>query len=326
LETPPPQILKPLAASSKIPDRREKQTTSKRKANSFLIKLIMGWLVFITLIVVASQHLWRAQPQSPVPSIGTNAENAEDLASDRALVSEATPLCNQVLAGYLAARTPEQRNQFVLQPIVTAARMARYYAENSSTNIDPKNLKLTHSSIVHLPNGPALETHWSSSDGYEFDTVFMKEGDEWLLDWDHFVRYSDTPWPLFLAGSGEAAGEFRLLARERLADERKHEDAISIVLCAPRFGYSMETGFESPEFLVSRNTKNGRLLDAAFKLIREDKRVFGAKYPNNNPDGFIRLRVKIRRFEQDGERRFELLEVVACHWYSVTAPGVEISE
>jgi len=204
--------------------------------------------------------------------------------------------------------------------------MNRFYAENPSVNIDPQTLKITHSSVVHLPSGPAIETHWSSSDGYELDSVFIKENDEWRLDWDHFARYSDYPWPLFLAGSGGAFSEFRLLARERLAEERKNADAISIVLYAPRFGYTMEPGFQSPEFLIRRDTKNGRLLDAAFKLERENKRVFGAKFSNNNPAGFIRVRVKVRRSEKDLERGFELEEVVACHWYSVDAPGVEIPD
>jgi hypothetical protein len=98
------------------------------------------------------------------------------------------------------------------------------------------------------------------------------------------------------------------------------------VLYAPRFGFTTEPGFQSPEFLIKRDTKNGRLLDAAFKLERENKRVFGGKFPNNNPEGFIRVRVKVRRLEENLERGFELEEVVACHWYSVEAPGVEIPD
>lgn len=36
----------------------------------------------------------------------------------------------------------------------------------------------------------------------------------------------------------------------------------------------------------------------------------------------IRVRVKIRRTEVAKERGFELIEVRACHWYSVDDPGV----
>jgi hypothetical protein len=291
-----------------------------------MVKLLCGWIVFLLMVLSVSRRLWPEPSPAPKPPSSQSAVASEVLEQNAALLNEASPLCIQAFSGYLAARTPEERNQFVLKPITTASRMNRFYAENPSIGFDPQTLKLSHSSVIHFPSGQAIECHWSSSEGYEFDSVFMKENDEWRLDWDHFARYSDCPWPLFLAGNGDPFSEFRLLARERLAEERKNADSISIVLYAPRFGYSKELGFQSPEFLIKRDSKNGRLLDAAFKLEREDKRVFGARFPNINPEGLIRLRVKVRRFEEDQERRFELEEVVACHWYSVDFPGVEIQE
>jgi hypothetical protein len=177
--------------------------------------------------------------------------------------------------------------------------------------------------VLNLPGGRAIETSWNAPDGRKVDAIFREENGEWRLDWDHFVRYGDYPWSLFLAGSGPPEGEFRLLARERLADARKKADSISIVLYAPRFARPGETGFQSPEFLVPRNTRDGQLLDAAFKLARSGGQVFGSKLPNPNPDDMIRVRVKVRRLEQDLERKFEIAAVLACHWYSVDDPGVE---
>lgn len=289
-----------------------------------MARLIGAWILVLAAIIMVCRHLWPAEQDRPAPPVSQAEAVKETDDKDKALLNEVGPACYQAFSGYLAARTPEERNQFVLNPITTASRMNRFYTENPSININPQTLKITHSSVVHFPSGPGIETHWTSSDGYQLDSVFMKENDEWRLDWDHFARYSDYPWPLFLAGSGEAFSEFRLLARERLAEERKNADAISIVLYAPRFGYTMELGLQSPEFLIKRDTENGRLLDAAFKLERENKRVFNAKFPNNNPEGFIRVRVKVRRHEKEMERSFELVEVVACHWYSVDEPGVEI--
>ena len=45
--------------------------------------------------------------------------------------------------------------------------------------------------------------------------------------------------------------------------------------------------------------------------------------PNLNPEGMIRVRVKVRRIEVDMERKFEITAVLACHWYAVDDPGVE---
>lgn len=291
-----------------------------------MLKLAAGWLAVLIAIFFTARKLWpdhsdnRPGVKSTLPA--KQAASAQDIS----FLNEAAPLCGAALDGFLTASTPEERNQFVSSPITTAARMARFYNMNPLVNIDPRTITFQGSSVVRLPNGNGMEAHLSTPDGRLFDVVFVKENDEWKIDWDHYARYSDSPWALFLAGSGEAEGEFRLLARERLADERKNEDTISLVLYAPRFGYANDTGFQSPEFVVRRDTRDGRLLDAAFKLERDGKRVFEANLPSINPEGLIRVRVKIRRFEVNLERRFEVEKVIACHWYSVDEPGVQIPE
>jgi hypothetical protein len=260
----------------------------------------------------------KTSPKEPSTGGPTLEENA--------FLNEVGPLANQAFLGFLSAGTPEARNQFVLNPIDTASRMARFYDLNPIVNIAPETLTGPQSAALYLPSGRAVETRWKTTDGRQIDTVFVKQDNEWRLDWDHYVRFSTYPWALFLAGSGEDEGEFRLLARQRLAEERKDADSISIVLYAPRFGYANETGFQSPEFLVKRDSDNGRLLDAAFKLEKDGKRAFGLKLPNDNPEGLIRVRVKVRRVKDDMGNRFELVDVLACHWYTTDDPGVEFPE
>lgn len=291
-----------------------------------MAKLALGWSVFLLAIVFGARHLWHDNSSYQKPFVRQLPAKNVVPDADIALVSAVTPLCNQTFSSYLAANTPEERNQFVLNPITAAPRMARFYSLNPLVEINRQSLSLTNSSALHLPGYRAIESQWSAADGRVLDAVFVEQSGEWRLDWDHYARFSDYPWALFLAGSGIDRGEFRLLARERLAEERKNEDAISIVLYAPRFGYAGETGTPSPEFLIKRDTRSGRLLDAAFKLERDGGRVFGAKLPDINPEGLIRVRVKVRRVDSDGARRFELEEVVACHWYSVDEPGVEIPD
>ncbi len=292
-----------------------------------MAKLVLGWSVVLLAIVFGARKLWHYEsPRSAKPEVSETPAAPVVSEQDVVFLEETGPLCTQTFASFMAARTPEERNQFVLDPITTAARMARFYSLNPLVNIDPATISPANSAVLHLPGRRAIETSWRSADGHLLDAVFMEDSGEWRLDWDHFVRFSDYPWPLFLAGSEQDHGEFRLLARERLASERQNADAISIVLYAPRFGFPGETGYQSPEFLIQRDTRNGRLLDAAFKLERSGGRVFGVNLPRIDPEGHIRVRVKVRRIEQDLERRFELEEVLACHWYSVDDPGVEIPD
>lgn len=299
---------------------QEKRNTRTRKNPRIMLKLIGGWLVVIALILVGARHLWPEEKSQTTPAKAIAEASGDE--EDTVLLNDSIQKCVESFSGFLAAGTPEGRNQFVLSPISTAARMDRFYSLNPSMKIDPTSLELAGRSVVHLPDAKAIATLWKSKDGKQYDAVFQEENGEWRLDWDQFARYGDYPWSLFLAGTGPAEGEFRLLARERLADERKEAATISLMLYAPRFGEPGETGFQSPEFLVSKESPDGQLLDAAFKLVRSGGQVFNPKIPNVNPDGMIRVRLMVRRIETDMERKFEITRVIACHWYSVDDPGV----
>lgn len=319
----PPQP-EPAAEAEPASEAKGKRSVKKRKNRHFALKLAAGWLLVLGLIVGIVRLFSDDETAAKRPATSTAATVAEDFTdTDAELLNSAGDSCMKAFLGYLAEESPEARNQFVLSPASTVSRMSRFYSMNPMTKIDPNSLALTASAVLHFPQGNAIETQWSSKEGHIYDAIFREENGEWRLDWDHFARYSDYPWSLFLAGSGPAEGEFRLLARERLAEERKNESSISIVLYAPRSGQPRETGFQSPEFLVSRSGKDGQLLDAAFKMARSGKRVFNSKLPDTNPDGMIRVRVKVKRTETNMERGFQITSVTACHWYSIESPGVE---
>lgn len=305
---------------------RSKHTVRKRKSSYFILVLLAGWMVFIGLIIVGARMLWPEAKESGQVVDREAAASNQITGAEASELGEVVPICDSVISGFLNAGTPEQRNQFVVDPIETAARMARFYELNPIVNIDPATLTNVGSAVLRIPGLHAIETQWESADNRRLDAVFVENNGEWRLDWDHFARYSEYPWVLFLAGSGPSEAEFRVLARERLAKERKNAESISIVLYAPRFGYSGESGYQSPEFLINRNTRDGKLLDAAFEQQRKGERPFGMNLNSVNPEDMIRLRVKVRRVDQDGPRRFELVEVIACHWYSTDETGVKISE
>ncbi|MBC8126694.1 MAG: hypothetical protein H8M99_06055 [Gloeobacteraceae cyanobacterium ES-bin-144] len=227
------------------------------------------------------------------------------------------------ISEFLNAGTPEERNQYVLTPIETAPQMALYYSLNPIAKIDPSTLNPDATAVLHFPETTAIAAVWSGQDGRKIESVFRLENDEWKLDWKHFAQYSAYPWPLFLAGSGPAEGEFRLLARERLAVELRSNETISIVLYAPHFGNPETTGYQSPEFVIPRKNEDGKLLETAFKLEKIGKQPFNPDLPNLAPEEMIRVRVNVRRYETDSERKFEITKVIACHWYSIDAPGMD---
>lgn len=300
---------------------RRKVSGTQRKHRYFMLKLAAGWALVLAVIVFGARWLWNDAAPGQTPT-AVPAKTVAMSNEDMEFLNRVAPKCAGIFSEFLAAGTPETRNQFVLTPILTSSRMALFYGLNPLTHVDPQSLKLAASTVLKLPAGKALETQWNATDGRKIEAVFREENGEWRLDWDHYARYSDYPWALFLAGSGEGEGEFRLLVRERLADERKASDALSLVLYAPRFGQPGEVGFASPEFMVSRHSRDGKLLDAAFQLARGGGQVFGSTLANLNPEGMIRARVKVRRLEVNMERKFEIGQVLACHWYALDEPGV----
>lgn len=293
----------------------------KDKKRPLMLKLLSGWLLLIAIIVVGVRLLWHTEP----PKKELPAANATPtfIDQDAELLPKAMPQCLDVLSGFLVSNTPEERNQFVYSPVSTASQINRFYTLNPAIKMAPGTLSLIGKSVLHLPGAKAIETHWKSKDGKEIDAVFREENGEWRLDWKQFVRYGDYPWSLFLAGAGPDEGEFRLLARERLAEERKNSESISLVFYAPRFGNPQDAGIPSPEFLIPRNTLDAQRIDAALRLARNGKRVFDAKLPDLNPSETIPVRVKAKRIETGLARRFEITSVTACHWYSLDDPGVE---
>lgn len=293
--------------------KQKRQVARKRqsRANWFVVKLVCGWLLFAGLIVMAARSFWSSER--------TWAERKDnpDASAQEGLSNSDVDACSLVFKNYLAARSAAQRTQYVLNASSQAIVIDRYEESNSTPDIPVEGLKMIDAQAVKLKASAAILLNWQSADGKRFDTVFRRSENEWRLDWAHFVRYSETPLHGFLEGQGEAIAEFRLLARERLANERKSGPEIGVVFSEPRFGYIADGLKESPEFVLRRDTDDGRLLSEAFKAAREGRAAFGVR-GEINPSEMIRVRVRLIR---DGQGRCHVEKIIAAHWMSSDEPG-----
>ena len=291
-----------------------------------MIKLIIGWALFSGLLLVFANFIstdndskQKSANQSAASQRAANKE-AKNM-EDRAMLDDAIPLCRKNLSALLTATLPEERSQFVYSPITTVMRMTKYQDLNPFMQVEPPQLGASQWSVVVMNGEKAIECLWSSEDGRIYEALFRKDEESWKIDWDFLVRYSDIPFGIFLSGNGDAEGEFRLLARERLAEERKDLPTISLSLYSPVTGKPDETGPPSPEFLIDRKSKHGRLIQAALDARKQNKRPFDAELANYDPDSMIRIHAKIRRSGEMENRAFEIIELKACHWYSHDALG-----
>jgi len=241
---------------------------------------------------------------------------------ERALVEDGLQECSTALFGYLQSPLPETRSQWVCNPLEMLGPMTRFDEAFASYAADQMPVR-EYVGVVNTPGGTLIESLWKAPDGRRIEAIFRQDKEGWRLDWESFVRYSETPWVMFLAGGGKSEQDFRLLARERLPDERRAEPTLSVVFHPPRFGNPGEAGPASPEFVVRRLSEPGRKLEALFKAARAGKVPFGAKVPSQDPQDMIRLRVRVRRIEDQGiGRKFEVEDVLAGHWLGIEATGI----
>lgn len=282
----------------------------------------------MVLIVLAVKHIW---PENNQNNTGQDdwTDSLKGSAGDEAVVKveEALPSCAKNLSGFLNASAAEQRAQFVTDPMATATRMARFQNLNPMPRVDPETLRNTENSLLNLPGHRALESRWVTPDGTLLDCVFIETGDEWLLDWDHFVRYQEYPWALFTAGEGPDEAEFRLLVRQRVIRSGDESSTMELVFFPSRFGRPQETGQPAVEIVIRRDSRDGRLLAAGFKQRSADTAPFDSTLKPLEQDDMLRVRVRLRRIsapdKTDGSRKFELVKVMACHWLNTTDPGIK---
>ena len=218
---------------------------------------------------------------------------------------------------------PESRAQFIIDPFDAVKRMSEFDSFSPLT-MDSGMKKNLLAEVIHTPRGPAIETVWETIQGDKFDAVFFRDKETWKIDWRELLRYSSQAWGLFLAEPGEAEGEFRLLARERMEGESGPQNHVGIVFYPPRFGHMTEAGSPSPDFPVDLTSADGRLLAAAFAAKKEERGPFGSHLLSSDPDDLIRVRVRVRRNPVEKHQKFTLVKVIACHWFSLDEPGYDV--
>lgn len=309
-------------------DTGGQRAVRKKSSKNVLMRIVFAWLILMSLAVWIRTQYARSEAARDARLRVEDKNLAEGTMADEriALMSQALPACHRALAGFLTGGTPEIRNQFVANPIETAGKMAVFYQGNPFPRVDVEGIRRTAQEPVLVGDEWMIETRWKSGDGLEFDAIFRRDAGTWKLDWEHFSRYGEYSWPLFLAGEGPDVAEFRLLVRKvAVGDEAERGGSrLRFTLLSPEFGKPGETGMESPEFVINRRSDEGLLLEAAFDAKESGELLFGGSLKPMEPEAFVRLRVRIKRGEFGGIRSFDIDRIIACHWISSEKVGFDL--
>jgi hypothetical protein len=304
-----------------------KSTERKRKTNNTLIKFLIGWGVSLTLI--AGLIKWRWGMETPVVSAPVTDTPADQ--QELTLQSENLDLLTSSLASILKltdAFLQTSASESLAQYCRPSPRLAMTIFNDGAkaTLFKPDSVQLISRNVIRPNDQPLIETIWADNRGRKMEIVYAREEDRWMIDWESYAKSSTLPWSIFHGAEGEETGTFRLLVRERLADQNYNDLQMSIVFYEPAFLHGGPLGLSTPEFLVDRKSRNGRLISAALEARKSNKPLMDSIFPASDPPNTARVCVTVRRTMKNGEKVFELEKVLACHWLGIDHPGVDLTD
>ncbi len=288
----------------------------------------LTWVVAVWILLMALA-LWVHARNSALNVAEKKRVAIEDARRKErsAVLAAALPQCHKSLLGFLNAGTPEARARFVMDPASTAAKMAGFRGE--VRRVDPARLSRTGQELLWLDGEWAVRTRWQDGgDGGVFDAVFRQESGAWLLDWEHFARFSTHPWDSFIAGEGPDEGEFRVFAQlvPETDETRWKVRHLRFVLLPPESDGNPNVPDGLPVFSVNRLSEDGLLLEAAFAAKAQGGGPFGGVMRPLEPEGMVCVRALVERSDFGGVVKFEIGKIIACHWITSDAPGFDLGK
>ena len=305
-----------------------KSSERKRKKSYPLLKFMIGW--FIALILVAGLIKWKFSPSPAVNDTATNTsdpaitEQASLTSENIDLFQQAFPSMRETMTLLLETNAPETLAQYCRQ----RPRLASIIFNDGpkASLFKPESVQFADYHIIRPAGLTMIESIWKDDRGRMLEVVFAKEEDRWVVDWESYAKSSTLPWSVFQSADGEDEGIFRMLVRERLADQTYSNLQMSVVFYEPSMLRGGPLGVQTTDFWVDRKSREGRFLTAALEARKNNQPLMGSIFPQTDPPNTARVRVKIRRSIKNDQKVFSLVEVVACHWLGVDDPGVILTD
>lgn len=300
-------------------------TTSPKRKTRAIFWFAMIWMVVLVGIVGLRYFLAENTPKKR--NLDLVDLNRNLTAADREkILDQAFGECEQVIRGFLDGKTVDERTPYIARSLDLKTVLEQQEKDQLFPRLDAGSITCTEKEWIRLGDEWMVSTKWSDADGGSlFDAVFRKEFEGWKLDWLHFSRFSEASWKLFLVGEGRHdQAEFRLLARQDqdASGTGLNEERMMIVLAASEWGKPAQVVDESPAISIDLMSDEGRMLKAAFELRSQNRSVGGGELSPLDPEGYVRVRVRMSRDELAGRFRLTLDELKACHWMDSDLSGL----
>lgn len=297
--------------------RRKKRKKDKEKHRKLYFFLTL-WLGIAAAILAVVQM--NKDPEGDQKS-AVEDQKLLDERRDELFIREHFPAISMNFSKFMRSTEDADRIQEIDYSSRMASKFARFHQAQSLPEIKGR-LGAFRRNVIELqkePFAPAVEVVWKDEAGSFFESVHVWDGMTWKLDWEHFAKFSTTPWTLFRSKLGPKEGEFRLLMRKR--ETLRESTYFSLLFYEePAFGVEDQRkalqASESEEVIVKVRSDLGRQLTELFKNKEDGLKPYESIFGELDPNTMLRVSAVLAWEEdEDGDEILVLKQLPGVSWY-----------
>lgn len=300
--------------------RRRKKKRSRPKFSVRTILLMIGaWLGVVSLIFFVVMKLKSQLGRRDELSMTLEERLSGE---EKAFFRTEYPAIQRQFSSFLQSDTPELKSDFSLTVPQLGRMMRRYYIDNSD-EVYPMTMKKEPLfwNVVFEESPGFVEVIFDGGGRDLMEAVFVKEEDDWLLDWEHFVRYSSQNWTLFHRRAGnDEEGIFRVYAEKVSESQQKESPWVKIRLYGPYSDERRRKVEVSQVIMIEGDDPLSAPLNYLFSDRAGESDGF-SKLWTRDPKELRRVTVRLAWNEDSvtGEDRLVLKEILSHHWRTKTS-------
>ena len=294
------------------------EITEKQRVARQLRLISIAWISLVVTAVAVVIYFNQAGEESSI-SAKTQQKQLQQAEADKQSIKLALPKCMKVIKGFINASSAAAKAQYVYNGVRLSREMEAFYATRPSFRPQLTQVRAVHYQALDIPGLYAIGAICQSEVGERFEVVFIRDGKEWKIEWESFVRYSESNWTLFTTKTNGEEAEFRLYMRVMDVGEDLAGGDVLVKFYKPDVfrgrgfdGYASE-GVRIPAYSVQ-----GKIIS---EMARQEEAAdgydhVGLKVSNFDPEHYHRVRVRMRLLKNsEQEPRLELVRIIANHWY-----------
>ena len=327
------RLTAPHASLEKSSSLKEKNTSSSskrrsKKARLSYLRIASLWLVLVLSFSIIGFFIYQAQTDEQ-ERLSRQPEPEETYTRAASLLpfnsEQMKSLTEKLLREYCAKSLISEKTPLTHNPSENTIKMRQYYRTNPFEVLitTPRLLKL---SFVSLETGNAIQSTWENPLSGKTWEVSLRCNtfEEWLLDWEEFVRYNPLSLHDFLEkSSGPLEENFRILLEKTSTEETDDTESpfyiVKVFPPSPNGEQTRPLLQKSPPLLfIEKDSPIGLTLKNYWeKLAREDVTERGIAL--SDPANTLRLSVRLKKIAPTEKEpsKLEITEIYHEGWASL---------